>query len=268
MLLDSNPHGQQAMTGCNITGRMDRSLETLALDPGYAAAFTIDDQRRMSGAKNYFAWQGQLACRVLGRRVIEVGCGVGNFTEMLLGREAVLALDKEQGCIEQLKQRYRLRANVQAAVCDVNDDHLLDFAAFQADSCVCLNVLEHVHDDLRLLRRMASLIGCGGTMVLLVPAFPSLYGPIDSNLGHVRRYTKRSFQELAGAANLRVEQLQYMNAIGFFGWWANSHIFRRAAQSEKQIEIFDRYLVPLLSRIEDLAPPPFGQSIFAVLQKP
>ena len=59
-----------------------------------------------------------------------------------------------------------------------------------------------------------------------------------------------------------------MNLCGFFGWWANSHVFRREAQSERQIEFFDRKVVPLQSRIESMAPPPFGQSLFVVLEKP
>jgi hypothetical protein len=48
----------------------------------------------------------------------------------------------------------------------------------------------------------------------------------------------------------------------------NAHVLRRAAQSERQIEIFDRYVVPLLSRVEGLVRPPFGQSLFVVLEKP
>ncbi len=35
-----------------------------------------------------------------------------------------------------------------------------------------------------------------------------------------------------------------------------------------QIGIFDRWVVPWLSRLEAAVPPPFGQSLFAVLRKP
>jgi hypothetical protein len=73
---------------------------------------------------------------------------------------------------------------------------------------------------------------------------------------------------LAQVTGLAVETLHYVNAVGFFGWWMNAHIFRREAQSETQIRIFDRCVVPWLSRLEAVAPPPFGQSLFAVLRKP
>jgi hypothetical protein len=115
---------------------------------------------------------------------------------------------------------------------------------------------------------MASVLVPSGTIVLLVPAFQALYGPIDRNLGHHRRYNRRSLTRLAQAAGLEIRKLHYINAIGFFAWWINSHAFRREAQSPRQIEIFDRYVVPWLSRLESLARPPFGQSLFAVLRKP
>jgi 2-polyprenyl-3-methyl-5-hydroxy-6-metoxy-1,4-benzoquinol methylase len=133
---------------------------------------------------------------------------------------------------------------------------------------VCLNALEHIQDDRQALRGMASILAPGGVVVLLAPAFPALYGPIDSNLGHYRRYTRGSIARVAGAAGLRIRKAHYMNAVGFFGWWMNSHIFKRGAQSERQIEVFDRYVVPLLSRVEGMMRPPFGQSLFVVLEKP
>ena len=60
----------------------------------------------MAQAANYFAWQSRLVAPELGQRVIEVGCGIGNFTGTLLDREAVLAVDVDPACIERLRERY------------------------------------------------------------------------------------------------------------------------------------------------------------------
>lgn len=231
-------------------------------------AYAIEDQQRMREAKNYFAWQARLVTPELGRRVVEVGCGVGNFTEFLLDREAVLAVDMDAGCIERIRERYAGRANLRVSVCDAGNDEFSGLATFQADSCVCLNVLEHIHDDRKALSNMASMLVPGGVIVLLVPAFAGLCGPIDKKLGHYRRYSGRSLRELGAATGLRVKASYYMNSVGFFGWWANARVFRREAQSEAQIKIFDNIVVPFLSALESLARPPFGQSLFAVLQKP
>jgi hypothetical protein len=108
----------------------------------------------------------------------------------------------------------------------------------------------------------------GGRVVLLIPAFEALHGPIDRHLGHYRRYTKRSLTEAARVAGLRPVEMRFMNFVGFFGWWANAKLFRREEQSEGQIEVFDKWLVPVQSWLEDRMEPFVGQSIFAVLEKP
>jgi SAM-dependent methyltransferase len=213
----------------------------------------------MARAVNYFAWQARLVLPHAGRRVLEVGCGIGNFTGRMLDRELVVAVDVEPCCVRRLQERYPGRPNLRAMVCE----DIGELGTLKPDTIVCLNVLEHIEDDGAALRQMASILPAGGAIVLLVPGFPSLYGPIDRKLGHYRRYTRGSLEKLANG--LRIRELRYVNAVGFFGWWINARL-GRSEQSERQIALFDR-LVPLLSRIEGLLPPPFGQSILAVLEK-
>jgi hypothetical protein len=115
---------------------------------------------------------------------------------------------------------------------------------------------------------MAAILPAGSAMVLLLPAFPALHGSIDRNLGHFRRYSGASVKRLAAHTGLTVERVEYMNLMGFFGWWLNARIFRRQAQSAWQIALFDKSIAPAMSRIESRFPPPFGQSLLAVLRKP
>ena len=222
----------------------------------------------MTRAKNYFAWQSRLVARELGQRVVEVGCGIGNFTGLLLDRELVVALDREEACVQILRERYPGRDNLHALTCEPGDGAFRDLARFQPDSVVCINVLEHIADDGAGLAAMASILAPGGAIVLLVPAFPALYGPIDRNLGHYRRYRRGSLARLARAAGLRLVKAHYLNAAGFFGWWVNAHILKRQAQSDGQIAVFDRCLVPILSALEGAVKPPFGQSLLTVLRRP
>ena len=230
--------------------------------------YTLKDQARMTRARNYFAWQNRLVTRELGQRVVEIGCGVGNFTRMLLDRELVIALDIEPECVEELIERFPNRSNLHAFASDGNSPDFRRLAEHRPDSCVCLNVLEHIEDDLRALEGMRSILIPGGVVVLLVPAFQALYGPVDRNLGHYRRYSRSGIIRLAREAGLRVKRIRYLNTVGFCGWWVNAHILKREAQSEGQIEFFDRYIVPVMSRVEAVIKPFFGQSLFVVLEKP
>lgn len=235
--------------------------------PQPSTAFTLEDQRQMTRAKNYFAWQSRLVLREVGRRVVEVGCGIGNLTGLLLDRELVVAVDPEAACVERLRERYGARRNLQTLVCDTARPEFRELARFRPDSCVCVNVLEHIEDDAGALDAMASILAPGGVIVLLVPAFEALYGPIDRNLGHYRRYRRGGIARLAEQAGLQVRRARYVNAIGLAGWWVNAHAWKREAQSGAQIAVFDRFVAPVLERVEAAMPPPFGQSLLAVLRK-
>jgi 2-polyprenyl-3-methyl-5-hydroxy-6-metoxy-1,4-benzoquinol methylase len=229
--------------------------------------YTVRDQRRMQAASRYFEWQFELAKPHIGQRVLEVGCGVGNVTTLLEGLDLVVGIDMEPECIRERMLRFSGRANIFSELLDVLDPQFPELAKYGFDSIVCFNVLEHISDDRKALEHMLSVLQPGGKLILIIPAFESLYGPIDSNLGHFRRYSKAGISELAKSVGFEVAAAHYMNFVGFFGWWLNARILRKTEQSEHQIRIFDSWVVPVSSRLEGLVHPPCGQSIFAVLDK-
>ena len=235
----------------------------LVVDPEY----TVLDQERMEHAKNYFAWQSRLAEAHLGRKILEVGCGLGNFTEHLVERDLVVGIDVEPRCVESHRDRFREHGHVTSFCLDVQQPEFLELRRYAPDSIACLNVLEHVADDQKALCHMRAVLPTGGTVVLIVPAFESLYGPIDHLLGHYRRYTKRHMAEIARRAGFRPRILRYMNSVGFFGWWFNARLLKKTVQSEAAIKVFDSLVVPILSHVEQGLEPPIGQSVFTVLEK-
>lgn len=233
-------------------------------DPDY----TVADQERMTAAHRYFAWQRRLIEPHLGRRVLEIGCGVGNFTELLVDRDLVVGVDIDAGCVTAHAERFAEADNVMSWQADVLAVPTAELASFGFDSVVLMNVLEHIEHDVDALRHLRGAVPQGGTVIVLVPAFMSLYGPIDRRLGHHRRYTRSSLAERAKLAGLGCESMRYVNAVGFLGWWVNARVRPRDEQSARQIAWFDRWVVPLQSRAESIVSPPVGQSLLAVLRRP
>jgi len=229
--------------------------------------YTIADQERMRAAQRYFEWQARLAKAELGRRVLEVGCGMGNFSDHLRDRDLVVGIDVDENCVERWKERFSNRAHYSGFLLNAENPEFCQLKRYEPDSVVCLNVLEHIDRHDLVLKHMWNVLPAGGRVVLMVPAFESLYGEIDARLGHYRRYTRRSLSAVAEGAGFRLRRLRYMNVVGFFGWWANAKIFKRSEQSAEQIAFFDSYVVPIQSRLESWISPPFGQSIIATLEK-
>ena len=228
----------------------------------------VRDLQIMAPARNYSRWIYEQFRPHLGQRLIECGAGIGNFTELLLDRELVVAVDAYQPCLEQLAQRFSAAKQVVPVHMDISSPRLCELSSYQPDTVICINVLEHVEDDASALVNMRSILQPGGRLALLVPAYPVLYGTIDRKIGHYRRYTKKVLIERIRRAGLRIRRLFCMNVIAPLGWFLNNRIFKRQEESVAQVMFFDCCIVPWLRPAERILNPPFGLSLIAVCEKP
>ena len=120
--------------------------------------YTLRDQERMQLAPNYYQWQARFDSQYLGSRVLEIGCGVGNFTRYLLERPVTMAIDKDESCISRLLERFGPHQNLTARTMDLLDPAFLDWKKHHPDSIVMLNVLEHIQDDARALQQVHAVL--------------------------------------------------------------------------------------------------------------
>jgi hypothetical protein len=125
-------------------------------------------------------------------------------------------------------------------------------------------VLEHVQDDVAALHNIAQILVPGARLLVIVPALPMIMGTVDQSLGHYRRYTHASLTKVFHAANYHIEKIYYMNLPGIFGWWLNNRLIKRTEESPKQIQFYDRMIVPWISALEKIIQPPIGLSLVCV----
>ena len=156
---------------------------------------TLDD---LSGAVHYNRWIFDMMSPYLGDRVLEVGCGIGNMTDLLARDRQVLAVDVHEGYLSQARKKYGTRTSVRFERLDLADG-LTRLSSFKPDTIVCVNVFEHLEDDAAFLRESAGLLPAGGRLLLFVPALPFLFGSMDVHYGHFRRYYKKDLAALVGS---------------------------------------------------------------------
>ena len=219
----------------------------------------------MQGAPQYNRWQFSRIAPYLGRRVCEVGAGIGNMSTLMAdaGLELLVLTDPDPTYREILQSRFASSPEVVVDRITLPDHSAGDrFQPYQLDTVVALNVIEHIADDVEALRSMAAMLRPGGRAVVLVPAFQKLFGSLDQELGHVRRYTRADLSQRMCEAGFRVERAFYFNVVGMIGWWVNARLRKVPRIPTEQLGYFDS-LVPIL-RLEDLVPLPFGQSVIAI----
>jgi len=221
---------------------------------------------RMEGAPHYNAWLGRRFRAHLGKRVLEVGAGIGTITrELEQGLELLIALEVEAFYVERLKNIFRDKPHVRPWLSDVSTASWEALAREQLDTVVLSNVLEHIEDDARAVRDFRSVLSDGGKLLVFVPALPALYGSMDEAVGHHRRYTREGLTRLLGDNGFKVTSVAWMNAVGIPGWFLNGRVMRRRAVPPLQLRAFDA-VAPLLARLEDHWSLPVGMSLFAVAE--
>jgi glycosyltransferase involved in cell wall biosynthesis len=207
-----------------------------------------------SVAPRFNRWMANTIRPYVGKRVLEIGAGMGNLTrQMIGGRDRYVATDIDFEHLERLRTRLAHRPALETAICDLsNSSHFTPFAE-SMDTVVCLNVLEHLKDDLLCLRNIHSTLAPGGRAIILVPCDQNLYGSLDKILGHFRRYSHEQLKGRMETAGFRVETVLSFNHISRPGWYVTGKLLGRSRISRGQLKIFDR-LMWLWPRIDNLLP--------------
>lgn len=220
----------------------------------------------MSGARRYYRWVLENFQPYLGKRVVEVGAGLGAFSWLLLRRAAphrLFLIEPEEQYFSRLQKRFSKNARVELRR-GYLEDHAL---TFQADSLLAVNVMEHIEDDALFLRSANKALLSGGTLLLFVPALPWLYGTIDRAAGHFRRYDRKLLRKKIEEAGFRVLHLFYFNFPGILSWLLIGKVLRLKNLTHQQVLRYDRWVVPWLSAVERRWRPPVGQSLVAIAKK-
>ncbi len=221
--------------------------------------------RRISVLDHYNDWIIEHIKPWIGDTVLEVGSGIGNISRYLLDRKNLILSDIREDYLEILRKKFGDLPNVSYELYDLEEPglHLMNK---KIDTIVALNVLEHMQNDIHSLKDMASILTPGGRIILQLPAHKILYGSLDRNLDHFRRYTIREINQKFALSGLKAGRFMRMNMFGAFGWFMSSRILKRKILPTGMLGLFNR-LTPVFKTIERKIHPPFGLSIIAIGRK-
>ena len=225
---------------------------------------TLDRISKLDGMNG---WIVDVVRPYVGHRILEVGCGIGNLTGAFLGRDLLVSVDVENEFVDIVRRKFgKDNPNFQALTLNIETDSIDELKTFGFDTVVCLNVLEHIQDDLGALEKMHGVLAESGRLLLLVPALPALYGSLDACLDHYRRYGRRELLAKLRQSGFAVDQVFFMHLVGAVGWWFNSRVAKAQILPKAQIGLYDK-LVPLFRWVESRVRPPVGLSLVAIGRK-
>jgi SAM-dependent methyltransferase len=226
--------------------------------------YAADDLETMREARRYGAHVFNLLKDHIGSRVLEVGSGIGTIAVRLVEQaDFVLGIEPNPNCAGPLREALGGHPRFTLRECHLEECEPSELAGYRFDTVVCVNVLEHIADDVRALEMFRNAVVPHGRVLIFVPAVQAAYGPLDAELGHHRRYSKPMLAKAFADAGLDVLTLRYTNPIGLLGWMYNARVSKSTAHSLAQVRLFDRLIAPWALPIERLIPPPIGLSLIA-----
>jgi SAM-dependent methyltransferase len=99
---------------------------------------------------------------------------------------------------------------ISAVICARFEDACLPLGSFGAAGL--FDVVEHIEDDIGLLRAVRHVLRPDGRLFLTVPAYQLLFSADDSVGGHFRRYNRRSIMRVLHDAGFVVDYASYIFA--------------------------------------------------------
>jgi len=234
--------------------------------------YTGRDLEAMSFAVNYHRWILQVFEPYLGTRLVEVGAGVGSFSELLLERplESLVLVEPAAQMYAVLTERMQQsHSNTQIQTFNAMFSRVAAEieAACQPDSILYVNVLEHVADDEGELRTVNQTLVKAGRIFIFVPALRGLYGSFDRQIGHVRRYSPTELTEKCGRAGFKILEARSFDFLGIVPWWIKYRLFKSRTMEPAAVRFYDEYVVPFAQAIERVVKPPVGKNIILVGEK-
>lgn len=177
--------------------------------------------------------------------------------------------------------RFRNKKNVETYATDLDDEYYLKLSqrhtAYRTlddlpqpvNYIFAIDVLEHIEDDVAILKQMHHSLVKGGKILIYVPARQELYSPFDKQIGHYRRYGLNELKNKSLQAGFAIETLRYHDFLGYFAAYYNKFFFKENDKlNAKAVSIYDTYLVPVSNAIEKIMVKPFiGKDLLLVASK-
>ncbi|MDD2380896.1 MAG: class I SAM-dependent methyltransferase [Mariniphaga sp.] len=218
----------------HLTGNLPYGTETLEV---------------ISEAFQFNRWMYQTIRPHCQGSILEIGSGIGNISQFFIQDGAEITLsDFDASYLPRLESKFNKFENFKGIYRIDLTDKQLEVSHPELigkfDTVFALNVVEHIEDHVLALQNMHQLLRPGGIVIILVPAFQSLYNGFDEQLGHFRRYRPETLKNILESVGFRVRHSCYFNAIAILGWFFSGNILRKRIIPGGQMRFFDK-LVPI-----------------------
>jgi len=233
----------------------------------------IDDEgletlKVLSKADNFNKWSFDSIKNHCTGNILEIGSGIGNISyQFAINGHSITLSDLRENYRSALKRSFESFPNVKDVIeldlVATDFDSVYKDQLEKYDTVFALNVVEHIEDDTTVFKNLNYLLKPGGKLIILVPAFNTLYNRFDKELMHFRRYTANKLSKKFTDSNFSIDRSFYFNAAGIPAWLISGKLQHNKTIPYDQMSFFN-FMVPLFKWIDKILFQKIGLSVVVV----
>jgi SAM-dependent methyltransferase len=192
-------------------------------------------------------------------RALEFGAGDGAFVKQFRAQGAdVDCVEIDEGLRAGLRQ---LGGRTYGDIREV--------ASGTYDFIYSVNVLEHITDLESEVKELRRVLKPGGVLFVFVPAFRMLWTSLDTEVGHVTRFTRASLVTALARGGFSVEHVAYFDSLGFPAALTVRLLekFRAFSYGGGTVGFYDSYIFPLSRALDSAFGHLLGKNLVAVARR-
>jgi SAM-dependent methyltransferase len=189
-------------------------------------------------------------------KILDFGAGIGTLAKLFNSKFNIDCLE-----IDESNRKKILKNKSYAKLSDTHEKYDVVYSS---------NVLEHIEDDLFIIKKIRGRLTSKGLMILYLPAHSFLYSLMDLSLGHFRRYDKKRLVSNLQDQKFKIIEVHYCDALGFFAALIMKYqkVGRSMLANNKMMSFYDKFITPVSIILDKLFFKHFfGKNIFVVAQK-
>ncbi|MDA9852530.1 class I SAM-dependent methyltransferase [Candidatus Pelagibacter sp.] len=200
--------------------------------------------------------------KFIGKKVLEVGAGIGSFSKIYIKQDVEATLSEiDDFNYHSLKKTFSSKNNIKIS------NELIENIDETFDTILYLSVLEHIENDKKEIKNALEKLQDGGNLIICVPAHNFMYSNFDREIGHFRRYESNFFNML-DLKNATLKKNYFIDSFGFLLYFFNKIIFSKEVYPSKiKVFVWDKIFIPITYIFDFISFYKLGKNIVCIIQK-
>ena len=213
-------------------------------------------------AYKYRSYQFNLIKKYINGKIAEVGAGNGGYIKNYIKLvNKVHIYEPSNNLYKNLKKKFRKNKKVFT----YNKEFKIKKNYY--DTIFYLDVIEHIKNDKKEIKKAYDSLRKNGNLVINVPAFQHLYSQFDKDVGHYKRYNKKDFDKIFQLLNINKFEYIYYDCVGYLLSLMSKLLLSNYKKNfANKIKFWDSII--WLSKIIDIMLlNSFGKSLIVIIKK-